>query len=272
MSNNQLKSLPIGVFDSGLGGLCALKEIKRLLPGEDIIYFGDTARVPYGTKTPEVIKKYALSDARFLLSHNVKAIVIACGTVSSVALGEIKESCDIPIIDVVSPAARAALKYGENGKIAILGTQVTIHSHSFDKLLEGKAKKLFPRACPLFVPLVENGYIGDSSELTRLACREYLSDIAKCEPDATILGCTHFPLIAPAIQRELPNSVLIDTGKEAARELEKTLTELDLLNSSGGRVEVYTSDEISSFERVAKNFLGEVEVNYNKEKIEIEKY
>jgi len=226
----------IGVFDSGLGGLSAVRELKRILPSESIIYFGDTARVPYGGKSEDVIVKYALQDMRFLLKHNVKAILVACGTVSSVAMTALRNATDTPIVGVVEAAASAAERASKNRKIAVLGTAATVKSRSYEKILKNKdsALDIVAKPCPLFVPLVESGHISPKDKLTALAAEEYLSDVRRFGADTVILGCTHYPIIKDAIARKLRRGVsLIDTGKEAAIELARTLREADMLCEEG---------------------------------------
>ncbi len=251
-------TLPIGVFDSGLGGLTALAELHRLLPDEDIVYFGDNARVPYGTKSPEVIKNFALQDARFLLSKGVKAILVACGTVSSNCLGDISKLSGVPVVGVINSAARKAADIAKQGKnrVAVLGTSATVNSNAFETALKANGvTDIISRACPMFVPLVENWTPHVDDIVTNAVVQEYLSDIADRKPDSVILGCTHYPLLSDVIQKYLPGTVLVSSGASAAEELKCTLAEMSLLNTSGGRTEFYTSGGAELFKDNASLFL-----------------
>lgn len=250
----------IGIFDSGLGGLTALKEIHRLLPKEKLVYFGDTGRVPYGTRSKETIIKYAKQDIEFLLSKGVDTIVAACGTVSAnVSLSEISKEIDIPIIGVVDPAAEAAIKATKNNIIGVIGTSATINSLAFNKKiaeLNSKAK-LITKACPLLVPLVENGYIENDNKITSMVCEEYLKEIKDSKADTLILGCTHYPIISSIIQKHLPSVTLISPGAEAA----KTVADMKegVSTASGSEVsdiQYFVSDDPEMFKRSASIFLG----------------
>lgn len=263
----------IGVFDSGLGGLTAVKEIMNLLPNESIVYFGDTGRVPYGTRSKETILKYTRSDIKFLLSHNVKMVVIACGTASSAALPEIKNEFQVPILGVVEAGAKAAVNATRNNKIGIIGTNATIASGAYTKYInEAKpAAKTFERACPLFVPLVENGHF--ESEVTKLVIDEYLSDIRKAGVDTLILGCTHYPLLEKAIGEYMGSSVtLISPGKEAAKFLKIALGD-DMLSDGIKEREnsYYVSDSVENFEELGGIFL-KTKIDGKVSKIDIENY
>ncbi len=260
----------IGIFDSGLGGLTALREAMRLMPNEDFIYFGDTGRVPYGTRSRDTIIQYAKQAMNFFASHNVKAVLAACGTVSSVALKDLKASFDFPIIGVVEGAANSAIKETKNKKIGIIGTSATISSGSFEKALKSLCRdaQTMGIACPLFVPLVENGFVQKDDCVTLEVARRYLQPIKDFGADTLILGCTHFPIISEVISQILPSVTLINSGSEAA----KQLTELMGNNSSGnGRVEYYVSDSPENFSSVASIFLGE-DFTGGVKKIEIQNY
>lgn len=250
----------IGVFDSGLGGLTAVRELIKVLPQENIIYFGDTARVPYGTRSDETIKKYARQDADFLLSKGVKLIIAACGTVSSVAT-ELYDTLPVPFTGVVYPTACAAVKATRNGKIGIIGTPATIKSCSYKKEIIRQDSRItvFQQDCPLFVPLVENGFISADDPIVKLVVERYLSDMKKEGIDTLILGCTHFPIIAQAISDYLGGIVtLIDSGKETALYAANILSSKDLLNTSGalGSCTYYVSDTVEGFRKTADLFLG----------------
>ena len=264
----------IGVFDSGLGGLCAVRELARLLPHENIIYFGDTGRVPYGSKSRETIRKYTVQDARFLLSHGVKAILAACGTVSSNALECIEELTDIPVFGVVEDAAREAYAASKTKRIGIIGTQATVNSGIFKRKIEAIDEKavVLQCACPLFVPLVEYGFAAEGDEITRLACERYLAGF-RGEVDTLVLGCTHFPILEKAIAASLPGVTLINPAREAARAVAKALCENGLLSAREGRGEIryFVSDEPARFNSEGGIFLGK-DFTISAEKIEIDKF
>ena len=229
--NNQ----PIGVFDSGLGGLTVMRELKRLLPNEELIYFGDTARVPYGSRSPETILKYVASDIRFLRQFNVKMIVAACGTASSVALPLLREESDIPLISVVEPAAAAAVRRTHSGPIGILGTQGTINSGAFCKAIAAIDPQMvvLQKACPMFVPLVENGYINPENPVTRLVVREYLEELCTAGVETVIMGCTHYPLLEGFLKEALPEKVsLVNMGQATAEYVKTYLIETDSARES----------------------------------------
>lgn len=269
-----MNRLPIGVFDSGLGGLTAVSELRRILPGEDIIYFGDNARIPYGTKAPEVIRKFALQDTRFLLSKGVKAILVACGTVSSNCLREVTELAGIPVVGVIDGAARIASEIAGKGKsrVAVLGTSATIKSGAFEKALRSNdISEIINCACPMFVPLVENWHPDPDDVATNAVVSEYLAPVAEKKPDAVILGCTHYPLLAEVIKKYLPESELISSGACAANELKNMLTEMKLLNSDGGKTLFYTSGGANLFRDNASLFL-KGEISGSVEHVDIENY
>ncbi len=271
-----MSNKPIGIFDSGLGGLTAINEVKRLMPDEDYIYFGDTARIPYGTRSKEVIKKYSMQDCRFLISKNVKAILVACGTVSSNALDLLQESFSLPIIGVIEGAAKKAALIAEsgNGIVAVLGTDATVESGAFKYAVEkiNPSLKVMQKSCPMFVPLVENGYTGRHDIAANAIANEYLSGIAPFKPAAVILGCTHYPLLSDIISNILPDSILISSGSEAAAVLRENLFAKGLLTGSGsGKTIFYTSDDTLLFARNAKLFLGK-DISDNIYKTDIENY
>lgn len=251
---------PIGVFDSGLGGLSAVRQLKALLPGEDIVYFGDTARVPYGTRSPETIARYARQDCRFLLDRGVKCIIAACGTVSSVAAAALLDM-PVPAIGVVAPAADAALCATRSKRVGLLGTTNTVKSGAFHRYLTAKdpAVQVFAQACPLFVSLVESGWIERDNEATVAVARRYLRPLMEQQVDTVILGCTHFPLLAPVIRDILGDDVtLIDSGAACAARCRDLLTGMEALNGKeeGGQCSFFVSDHPHDFEAVADMFLG----------------
>lgn len=265
---------PIGVFDSGLGGLTAVKEIMSQLPEESIVYFGDTGRVPYGTRSNETIVKYVFQDIRFLLNFDIKLIIIACGTASSVALDMVQKEFAIPIIGVVQPGAEQAVAESENKRIGVIGTPSTINSGSYiRRMLDiDPSVRAFSKACPLFVPLVENGYL--DNEVVRLVAEEYLSPLKNENIDTLIMGCTHYPLLKKVIARVMENAVhLIDPGAETARYVKKLLGQDDLLAAphQKGTYKYFVSDSVENFSRLGSLFL-EKEINTSVEKIDIEKY
>lgn len=266
----------IGVFDSGLGGLSAVKEFMHVLPNEKIIYFGDTGRVPYGTRSRDAIKKYAFQDAHFLLKNNVKMVVAACGTVSSVAGTSLEEKLPVPYTGVVNPTAYTAVRRTKNGKIGVIGTSATVNSHSYRTRLQklDSQVEVFEQACPLFVPLVENGIIHRDDQITRLTVRRYLGELKEQGVDTLILGCTHFPLLRDAISDYMGEGVeLIDSGRETAIYAAKVLKEQGLLNDDieARTPDFYVSDTPDGFKHVAGLFLGR-DMEYNVTQIDIEQY
>ncbi len=264
---------PIGIFDSGLGGLTCVKKVMELLPGEDIIYFGDTGRVPYGTRSAETVVKYVRQNIRFLKTFDIKYIIIACGTASSAALPLIQEEWDIPIAGVLEPTCKAAALATENGKVGVLGTPGTIRSGKYQETLQGISPKLqvLNKACPMFVPLVENGYL--DSEATRLIAKEYLLPLKNEGVDTLILGCTHYPLLKPVISEIMGDGVtLIDAGAETAVHAKECLKKSGLLNGqSQGRAKYYVSDGVEGFTSLAGMFL-EKEIEGSVHTVAIENY
>ncbi len=269
MNNNS----PIGIFDSGLGGLCALSELQRLLPQENFIYFGDTGRTPYGSRSAQKILEYASADINFLLSKDVKAIVCACGTVSSVALPIIEKKLSLPICGTIMPSSVEAAQATKNGIIGIMGTGATIASGVFVKLLSeidsGISTICVP--CPLLVPIVENGFA--DSEIATLALREYMKPIIAGAADTVILGCTHFPILSSAIHSLYPDLHLIDSGAASARYMAESLRKKKMLaDRASGITEYYVSDTPNDFASVASVFLGKGELDVKKTEIEDYKY
>lgn len=266
---------PIGVFDSGLGGLTAVREIQNIMPQEDIIYFGDTGRVPYGSKSRDAINKYARQDARFLKKMGVKILVAACGTVSSVA-PDLSEELGLPYTGVVNPTCFTAMRVTKNGKIGVIGTSATINSHSYKHRIQEKHPEfeVLERHCQLFVSFVENGLVDPDDELVQLMVRRYMAPFKESGVDTIILGCTHFPLLADAIRQEMGDGVtLIDSGKETALYTQKILREADLLRDDDHQGEsfYYVSDTPADFEKFAGLFLENSPQN-RVEHINIEEY
>lgn len=250
---------PIGVFDSGLGGLTVVKQLQRILPNEHLVYFGDTARIPYGTKSKWLIQRFAMEDALFLLEFDIKLLVVACNTASSSALPLLQSRLDIPVVGVVEPGAQAAVTATKNKKIGVIGTSATIASSSYTRSI----KKLMPEAdvlgqpCPLLVPLVEEGWLDD--EVTVLTLQKYLKPLMEAKADTIILGCTHYPLLEPVIQRIVgPEVTLIDSGKETAKAVQKILSASHLLNANNGQGNdrYFVSDSPEMFAKIGSLFLG----------------
>ncbi len=262
---------PIGVFDSGLGGLTVVKEIIKELPNEDIIYFGDTGRVPYGTRSVDTIKKYAIEDERFLLTHDVKLIVAACGTVSSVA-SDTAKLLPVPYFEVVSHAAKAAIKASKNGKIGVIGTNATVKSsqHKVEILKLNPVAKVINCACPLFVPLVEEGWYSADDVIVYETVKRYLQPIIDFGADTLILGCTHYPVLREAISRVLGEGVtLINAGTATAEAVSSYLVENGLENNEGGMHKFFVSDKPDFFKEQASVLL-EKEIDDTKvEKVDI---
>lgn len=268
------KNAPIGVFDSGVGGLTVAREIMRQIPGERIVYFGDTARVPYGTKSQNTVIRFSRQIVRFLKTQNVKAIVIACNTASALALDTIEKELDIPIIGVIHAGARTAAASTKNGKIGVIATQATIRSGIYPE----EIKQLNPKAevigkpCPLFVPLVEEGMFHDS--VTDEIASRYLSVLKEKFIDTLVMGCTHYPLLRSTFRRVMGEDVtLVNPAYETANELKGLLEEMDMFNDGnyeGEKYQFYVSDQAENFTRFAQAILPE-EVHETK-KINIEEY
>lgn len=250
---------PIGVFDSGVGGLTTLRKLAQLLPHENLIYLGDTARVPYGNKSPEIIRSYALQCTRFLLGKKAKLIVVACNTVSAVALPYIEEASHVPVIGMIKPGAQAAAQNLREGRIGVIGTQATVQSKSYEseihRLLGQKNVAVHTVACPLFVPLAEEGW--HDHPVTYLIAREYLKPLFDAQIESLILGCTHYPLLEKVIRDTLPGVRLIDSGAESAFSAQRILQEQEIaLIQSGSRtIECYVTDLTLTFSKLAHKLL-----------------
>ncbi|MFH1368676.1 MAG: glutamate racemase [Elusimicrobiota bacterium] len=258
---------PIGIFDSGFGGLTVMAEIRKLLPREDLIYFGDTAHVPYGSKSKEVVTGYSADIAKFLLSKKVKMIVVACNTASAFALPALKAKLKVPVIGVIEPGAKAALSVTLKRKIGVIGTEGTVKSSSYTKAL----KRLDPRirifavACPLFVPLVEEGWL--KHPMTYRVAKEYITPLVRKGVDTIVLGCTHYPLIKSVIKKTAGKSVsLIDSAAATAVEVAGTLKNLGIESqrSKGGKCIFYVSDAPAKFKLLGRKFMGQVITRINK--------
>ncbi len=249
---------PIGVFDSGLGGLTAVRELQKTLPFEDVIYFGDTGRVPYGSRGEETIIKYVKDDIRFLMSFDIKAMVVACGTAGAVALPKISPPPGLPMLGVLEPAAQAAAKATKSGRVGVIGTDSTIRSGAYERLLTGLNPDITVTAvaCPLLVPLVENERFHPGDPLIELTVSEYMEPLQKADVDTLILGCTHYPLLIPVIQKHIP-AALIDSGREVILALAErlALTGKQTANEAPGKAKYYVSDSTERFARTASIFL-----------------
>ncbi len=254
-------SRPIGVFDSGVGGLTVVKELNRLLPNERIIYFGDTGRVPYGNKSRETIIHYSLQVAYFLMKKKIKMLVIACNTASSVSLPTLKRHFHIPIIGVIEPGAKAAIENTSTNNIGVIGTLGTVKSNAYKKALKKISRKVnvYQDPCPLFVHLAEDGW--NKNKIARMVADEYLKNLKGKDLDTLILGCTHYPLLKEVIQSSVGNKVaLIDSGKETAKEVKRILDKRHLLNSrkltEKNHSIFYVSDFPHKFKEVSQRFLS----------------
>jgi len=252
------KNNPIGVFDSGLGGLTVVKELMRQLPSENIVYYGDTARVPYGTKSEDSIVRFSIENTKALLKHKVKMVVVACNSSSSYALGALRKKFHVPIVGVILPGAKKAIALTKNKKIGVIATSATIASEEYVKTVRhyNKAVKVFSKACPLFVPLTEEGWF--HKPVTLDIAKEYLAPLKKANIDTLILGCTHYPLLKSVLQKAVGKRVvLVDSAKEVAHEVK------ELLIASGNRRvlkskprhQFLVSDKPQGFHKIAKRFL-----------------
>jgi len=251
---------PIGIFDSGIGGLTVVKSLLNELPGEKIYYVGDTARVPYGNKSPTSIRQYSEEIVKWLINHNCKIIIIACNTVSSVAIDYLKKRYTIPMIGVIDPVVEHAVKITTNNIIGVIGTTATIKSDAYGKKLRSANQKItvVNVQCPLFVPLVEEGWtIGD---VPKSIAKAYLKDLEKANPDTIILGCTHYPLLKRTIKKVLNDGIqLIDSGFVTSIETKSTLVTSNLgSNKSQQELQIFVTDSPELFRKSASNFLGNI--------------
>jgi glutamate racemase len=255
---------PIGVFDSGLGGLTVVRAIREALPAEDVVYLGDTARVPYGTRSAETVIRYARSCARRLVQHDPKILVVACNTVSSVALDMLRVELDIPVVGVIGPGARAGVAATRSGRIGVIATQGTVLSGAYVKAVASvdTRAEVFARPAPLLVPLVEEGWL--DGEVPRLSVRHYLSPLAVAGVDVVVLGCTHYPLLAPVIAAEAkalcgPDVEVVDSARATAAELAAFLADRGLRREGerDGALALMATDVPERFSEVASRFLGE---------------
>ena len=261
LNDTERSKAPIGVFDSGIGGLTVVREIMRQIPNEKIIYFGDTARVPYGSKSKETVTRYSRQIVRFLESHDVKTIVVACNTASAYALDELEKEIDIPMIGVVKPGAKAAAETTRNGRIGVIATEATIGSRIYNQYIEelNHDVTIWGKACPLFVPLVEEGLLQDP--VTDEIAKRYLTELIDLDIDTLILGCTHYPLIRSTLGRIMGSEVtLVNPAYETAIELREMLKQKGLLNTEepglgSNRYQFYVSDTTEKFIRFANSII-----------------
>ncbi len=249
---------PIGVFDSGIGGLTVLKELLAHLPGESFVYFGDTARVPYGTKSGDTVRRFSRENVRLLLDRGVKSVVVACNTASAEALQMLQREFDVPIVGVIEPGVRAAVEASGSGRIGVIGTPATVRSGAYQAGILNLCREadVLAAPCPLFVPLAEEGWV--DHHVTELVAREYLQDFKDRGVEALVLGCTHYPLLKPVIARVMgPSVTLVDSAVETAREMKRIIHKEAIVASNGnGHFSVILSDTSPAFEPVARRFLG----------------
>lgn len=249
----------IGIFDSGVGGLTVMHRVMEALPQENLIYLGDTGRTPYGNKSSEIITRYSVENAAFLLEKGVKMLVVACNAMSAVALDELRARTDVPIVGVIEPGAKAAVARTRNRRVGVIGTEATIGSGSYTKALRALAPglEIYTRACPLFVPLAEEGWT--DNEVARATVAAYLESLKASGIDTLILGCTHYPLLRKTIARFLGRSVrLVDSAEETAREVGEMLTAAGLRRrGGGGSTSFFVTDVPDRFVKVGRSFLGE---------------
>jgi glutamate racemase len=254
LSNNN----PIGIFDSGFGGLTVMSAINKVLPSENLIYFGDTAHVPYGTKSQNAILKFSKEITSFLIKNRVKLIVVACNTASALALPVLEKTLKVPIIGVIAPGAKAAIDASKNFRIGIIGTEGTIGSKSYPKAINKLAKaKIYQQACPLLVPLVEEGWI--DGEITDRTVRKYIKPLLAKKIDTLVLGCTHYPLLRKTLEKNLDkNIILVDSATSTALEVKRILNKKSLLASKNGKkyLKFYVSDNPEKFKKIGRRFFS----------------
>ena len=257
--NHTDKQKPIGVFDSGIGGLTVVKRLSSTLPNESIVYFGDTARVPYGSKSNSTVIEYSIQNTKFLLQKNIKALVVACNTASSIAIPDLKKMFDIPIIGMIEPGSMMALEKSKSNKIGVIGTRATVGNLAYSKEIKklNGAAQVIEKPCPLFVPLAEEGWI--KHQATFEIAEEYLKELREIGIDTLVLGCTHYPILSEVIQQVVGKNVeLIDSGVASSEVIKTELEKLNLLSdlNNPGVQEFYVSDIPTKFKEVAELFLG----------------
>ena len=251
-------SRPIGIFDSGVGGLTVTDQVQKILPCEDVVYFGDTARVPYGTKSKETVTRFSVENIEFLMTHDVKMVVVACNTASSLSLDFLKRCFRVPMIGVIEPGVKSAVSSTRNNRIGVIGTRATISSGAYEKAVKkiNRKSSVFTTSCPLFVPLVEEGWA--DKDVTAEIARIYLGPIKAKKIDTLILGCTHYPILKGTIKKVMGDKILlIDSAREVAREAKTVLDSNGLLsrNSVPGQYKFFVSDEPDRFVKIGERFL-----------------
>lgn len=266
---------PIGVFDSGLGGLTVLKEIMELSPDESVVYFGDSGRAPYGTKSKDTVIKYTFQDIRFLLNQDIKMMVIACNTMSAYSLELVKNAFDIPVIEVIQPGAATGVRETKNKKVGVIGTTATINSGAYGKAINrmDNSIEVFSKACPLFVPLVEEGKAWWENDIAFRVAEEYLTPLKENNIDTLVLGCTHYPLLHKTISKVMGEGVkLVSSALEVAKVVKQTIAENNM--GRDGQLSpvyrYYTSDSVDKFEPLCSAILNRKTLCA--EKVDIEKY
>lgn len=260
MKKNSYSKSPIGVFDSGIGGLTVARSLFEILPNENIIYFGDTARLPYGTKSKETVTRYSIEITKFLLNKNVKMVVVACNTASSVALNYLRKISDVPVIGVIKPGSKAAISKTNNFKIGVIGTLGTVQSFAYKTQIQKYDRNInvFSKACSLFVQLAEDGWT--ENKIAEMIAKEYLDEFKAHNIDTLILGCTHYPILKKTISKVLGKKIkLIDSGEETAKEVKRILGEKNLLNTQKkkGQHKFYVTDFQKKFKEISERFLGQ---------------
>jgi glutamate racemase len=262
------RNLPIGIFDSGVGGLTVYRALHERLPNERFVYLGDTARVPYGTKSLATVERYAVENSRFLEAHGIKLLVVACNTASALALPAIRSAIKVPVMGVIEPGSRAAVEIAQGANIGVIATEATVQSHAYARAIAsmGATGQVIERACPLFVSLAEEGW--SDSDVTRIVARDYLNEFHKTTLGALVLGCTHYPILRDVISETVGREItLIDSGEATARDVESLLESSDLTheNALGLYQErqlcddldhFYVTDAAERFAKVAERFLG----------------
>jgi glutamate racemase len=262
------RNLPIGIFDSGVGGLTVYKALHERLPNERFVYLGDTARVPYGTKSLATVERYAVENSRFLEAHGIKLLVVACNTASALALPAIREAIKLPVIGVIEPGSRAAVEIAQGANIGVIATEATVQSHAYAKAIAtmGATGQVIERACPLFVPLAEEGWA--NSDVARIVARDYLSEFDGKTLGALVLGCTHYPILREVISETVGGEInLIDSSAATARDVESLLEDSDLTHEDALGLyqerqlcddldHFYVTDAAERFAKVAERFLG----------------
>lgn len=257
---NKKQKQPIGIFDSGVGGLTVAKAIHQLLPNENIIYFGDSVHLPYGNKSEDTIRTYSIANCRFLLSKKVKCIVIACNTSTAIALPDIIKEFPVPVIGVIVPGSQEGLRNSKTKKIGVIGTTRTVKSHSYSKHIKAMlpSAEVYEKACPLLVPIIEHA--PSNPAILQLALEEYISPLIG-KIDTLVLGCTHYPLVKNVISKRWPELKLIDSARATAKNVKDVLSQTDMLNSEEtGEISIFTNDINEVFSEIAKRLFSKSQI------------